>query len=144
VHKAVLLILLAMLGGCGAPKCPAGGGEAMRIYDLYFGRSVTGRAEVTEKEWRAFRDQIVTPALPNGYTVLDGQGAWMNPRSRATISETTKVLNVALPDEPGSMAIINRIRDAWQRRFHQYVVGMIVRTGCGSFSPAEAPQWPTK
>jgi hypothetical protein len=132
------LMLVLLVGGCGAPQCPGGSGQAMRIYDLYFGRSVSGRGEVSEKEWREFRDQVITPALPNGYTVLDGQGAWMNPRSRATIAEATKILEVALPDESGSQAVINHIRGAWQLRFHQYVVGMTVRTGCGSFSPSEA------
>lgn len=112
----------------------------MRIFDLYFGRSVSGRGEVTDKEWRDFRDQVITPALPNGYTVLDGQGAWMNPRSRATIAEATKILEVALPDAPDSQTTINRIRAAWQRRFRQYVVGMTVVAGCGSFSPSDAPQ----
>ena len=111
----------------------------MRIYTLYFGRSVAGRPEVSDQEWRAFRDQVITPALPNGYTVLDGQGAWMNPRSRATIYEATKILVVALPDVPGGLSVVNRIRSAWQHRFHQYVVGMTVQTGRGSFSPAEAP-----
>ncbi len=111
----------------------------MRIYDLYFGRAVTGRTEVTDAEWRAFRDQVITPALPNGYTVLDGQGAWMNPRKRSTIAEATKILEVALPDQPESQTAINRIRQAWRHRFHQYVVGMTVRTGCGSFSPEETP-----
>ena len=111
----------------------------MSIYTLYFGRSVAGRAPVGDTEWREFRDQVITKALPNGYTVLEGQGAWMNPRSRATISEATKILIVALPDAPGGLGVINRIRSAWQRRFHQYVVGMTVQTGCGSFAQAEEP-----
>jgi hypothetical protein len=111
----------------------------MRIYDLYFGRSVAARDEVGDKEWREFRDHVITPALPNGYTVHDGQGAWMNPRTHATISEATKILTVAMPDEPGTLGVINHIRSSWQHRFHQYVVGMTVTKGCGSFSPAEAP-----
>jgi len=111
----------------------------MRIYDLYFGRSVSRRGEVSDTEWRDFRDQVITPALPNGYTVLDGQGAWRNPRSGSTISEATKILVVAMPDAPESLAAINGIRSNWQHRFHQYVVGMTVQTGCGSFSPEEAP-----
>jgi hypothetical protein len=131
--------LVLLLSGCGASQCQPGAGEAMRIYSLYFGRSVAARAEVSDKEWRDFRDQVITPALPNGYTVLDGQGAWMNPRSRSTISEATKILVVALPDAPDSLSIINRIRSIWRHRFHQYVVGMTVQTGCGSFSPSEAP-----
>src|ERR1700710_131181 len=137
--KRFLGALALILSGCGAPQCQPGAGQPMRIFDLYFGRSVTGRAEVSDKEWREFRDQVITPALPNGYTVRDGQGAWMNPRSRTTIAESTKILTVALPDAPDSLLPINRIRTVWQRRFHQYVVGMTVTTGWVSFSPAEPP-----
>ncbi len=111
----------------------------MRIFTLYFGRSVAGRAEVSDKEWREFRDQVISPELPNGYTVLDGQGAWMNARSHATIAEATKILVVALPDRDASLGAINAIRSNWQHRYHQYVVGMTIQSGCGSFTPAEAP-----
>jgi hypothetical protein len=132
-------LLVLLLSGCGPSQCLPGSGHAMQIYNLYFGRSVPGRAEVTDKEWRDFRDLIITSELPNGYTVLDGQGAWMSPRSRATISETTKILVVALPDGQESLNTVNRIRSVWQHRFDQYMVGMIVQSGCGSFLPAEAP-----
>jgi hypothetical protein len=137
---ATLVVLTVLLSGCGVSQCQSGAGEPMRIYTLYFGRSVAARAAVSDQEWRDFRDRVITPALPNGYTVLDGQGAWMNPRSRATIAETTKILVVALPDAPDSLTVINRIRSTWQHQYHQYVVGMTVQSGCGSFSPEEAPQ----
>jgi hypothetical protein len=136
---AVAFLAASLLAGCGAPHCQSGAGQPMNVYDLYFGRSVAGRGEVSDKEWRDFRDQVITPALPNGYTVLDGLGAWLNPRSRATISETTKILIVALPNDPTALAMINHIRSSWQHRFRQYVVGMTVTAACGSFSPAEAP-----
>src|SRR6202011_5468308 len=100
-------LVALLLSGCVAPRCQPGAGHPMRIYDLYFGRSVAGRAEVSDKEWRDFRDQVITPALPNGYTVHDGQGAWMNPRSHATIAEDTKILTVALPDDPNTPGAIN-------------------------------------
>ncbi len=112
----------------------------MQIYTLYFGRSVRDRAPVSDQEWRDFRNQVITPALPNGYTVLDGQGAWMSPRTHVTIAEATKVLVVALPETADSLTAINHIRAGWQHRFHQYVVGMTVQSGCGSFTAAEAPQ----
>ena len=47
----------------------------------------------------------VTANLPNGYTVFDANGAWMNPITHRTIREATKMLLVALPArsrEPGS------------------------------------------
>jgi hypothetical protein len=111
----------------------------MLMFDLYFGRATAGGHEVSENEWKDFRDRIITPALPNGYTVLDGRGAWMNPRSGTTISEPTKILVVAMPDGPESVTLINRIRSRWRHRFHQDAVGMTVHGGCGSFSSAEDP-----
>jgi hypothetical protein len=134
------LVLFLLLSGCAGPRCQPSAGQAMQIYTLYFGRSVKDRAPVSDQEWRDFRDQVVTPALPDGYTVLDGQGAWMNPRTHVTIAEATKVLVVAMPEVPGSLTAINHIRRSWQQRFHQLVVGMTVQSGCGSFSPAEAPK----
>ena len=112
----------------------------MDIYTLYFGLSVKDRAPVAEPEWRDFRNQVITPALPDGYTVLDGQGAWMNPRLQVTTAEKTKILVVAMPAAQASLDAVNRIRSAWQHRFHQYVVGMTVQPGCGSFSASEAPK----
>jgi hypothetical protein len=139
--KNIVGLTVLLLSGCGgASQCKPGGGDTMRIFDLYFGRSGTGHAQVSENEWREFRDEVITPALPDGYTVLDGQGAWRSPRSNTTISEATKILIVALPDAPESQSVINGIRSSWQHRFHQYVVGMTVRTGCGSFLPEDAPR----
>ena len=135
-----MAVLFLLLSGCGTPRCQPGAGQAMQIFTLYFGRSVRNRAPVSDPEWRDFRNQVVTPALPDGYTVLDGQGAWMNPRTRVTIAEATKVLVVAMPEASDSLTVINGIRGNWQHRFHQYVVGMTVQSGCGSFSPAEAPK----
>ena len=132
------LALGLLLTGCQTNRCQPGGGQAMRIYDLYFGRGVSGRADVSDAEWRAFRDEVITPALPDGYTVLDGQGAWLSPRSHTTISESTKILVVAMPDADGGLGIINGIRSRWRQRFHQYAVGMTVHAGCGSFSSEEA------
>jgi Protein of unknown function (DUF3574) len=136
---AVICTLIPLLTACDPPGCQRGSGQIMQTYTLYFGRSVAARGEVSDKEWREFRDQVITPALPDGYTVLDGQGAWMNPRSHATVLEATKILVVALPDSHLGPTSINRIRSAWQHRFHQYVVGMTVQSGCGSFSTSEAP-----
>ena len=138
--RRLALILTLALSGCGGSPCPSGTGQPMRLYTLFLGRSAAGREEISDREWKLFRDRVITPALPNGYTMLDGQGGWLNPRTRATISEPTKILLVALPDTDRSHVIVNQIRAAWQRRFHQYVVGMTTQGVCGSFTPAEAPE----
>jgi len=94
---------------------------------------VPGRADVTDKEWRAFLDDTVTANLPNGYTVHEGYGAWMNPMTHRTIREATVIVTAALPDSPDSLAAVNRIRTEYQVRFHQQLVGMTVTPACGTF-----------
>ena len=131
-------LLAALLAACApvrpdAPRCAAGQGRPMLVFDLFFGRAVRARGDVTDAEWQAFRDAVITPGLPNGYTLLDADGAWMNPVTRTTIQERTKVLVVALPSSPGRLAAIDHIRNEYQVRFHQQRVGMTVQPGCGSF-----------
>jgi hypothetical protein len=105
----------------------------MAVFTLYFGEAIPGRDALTDKEWRSFLDATVTASLPNGYTVLEANGAWMNPITQRTITEPTKVLVAALPQVPDSLAAINRIRTAYQLKFDQQLVGMTVQEACGTF-----------
>ncbi|WP_158929813.1 DUF3574 domain-containing protein [Acidisphaera sp. S103] len=126
--------LIASLGGCAAQtNLSCGPASPMAIFTLYLGESIPGRDDLTDQEWRAFLDTIVTDNLPNGYTVFDANGGWMNPITHATVQEHTKVLLVALPEMPDSLAAINRIRTAYQTRYRQQLVGMTVEHACGVF-----------
>ncbi|MDR3534975.1 MAG: DUF3574 domain-containing protein [Acetobacteraceae bacterium] len=138
-RTCLALGLLAFLAGCAPPspgtgaQCGGPLGPPMLVFDLFFGRAVPGRGDVTDAEWAGFVDRVVTPALPNGFTVFDAEGAWMSPAAHTTIHEHTKVLIVALPEGPESLAAVNRIRSAYQRTFQQQRVGMTVQVACGSF-----------
>jgi hypothetical protein len=105
----------------------------MAVFTLYFGEAIRGRPDLTEREWQSFLDHVVTPGVPDGYTVLDGSGAWRNPATGTTAAEATKILIVALPDTPDSLAAINRIRAAYQTDFRQLLVGMTVEQACAAF-----------
>jgi hypothetical protein len=132
--------LLVCLAGCAAPqqaaqsgRCPAAQGAPVLVYDLFFGRSIQGQHEVSDRAWDDFVDQVVTPNLPSGYTVFDAAGAWLNPATGHTGHERTKLLLVALPDDAAGAAAIARIRQAYQVQFHQTLVGMTVAPACASF-----------
>ena len=107
----------------------------MRVYELYFGRAIDGRADLTDAEWDTFRNAVIIPNLPAGSTVLDGEGAWLNPQTHATIGESTKVLVVAVPDTARSAMAIQRVRTAYVTTYHQISVGMTSQNSCGSFDP---------
>jgi hypothetical protein len=105
----------------------------MVLFQLFFGRSIRGQGEVSDGAWDDFVQQVITPSLPNGYTVFDGTGAWLNPATGHTIRERTKILLAALPDAPASAAAVARVRTAYAARFHQNLVGMTVSPVCGAF-----------
>ena len=140
-RRGLLTALIAspLLLGCARPMiCAPGTGSAITLYTLYFGQSVPGRGPVTDAEWQGFLAASVTPNLPDGYTVWNAGGAWMNPKTLTTISESTKVLAAALPTGDGGtgdggLAAVNRVRAAYQTTFHQQSVGMTAEPVCGSF-----------
>jgi len=128
--------LIAILNACvgsGVQSCAPGFGPPVLVFTLFFGKAIPARGDLTDKEWLRFLDDTITANLPNGYTVMDAGGAWMNPVTHKTIKEATKVLLVALPNTPGSLASVNRIRTQYQIKFRQQLVGMTVEHACGAF-----------
>ena len=132
--KATLGALLLLAGCAAAPQpCPAGAGPAT-IAEAYFGRNVKTRAPVTDAEWARFMADTVTPAFPDGLTVLDGLGQWRN--AAGTISrEDSKVLLLVLPgqDQAAAAARLAPVTAAWKARFAQESVLTVFRTGCAAF-----------
>ena len=128
--------LAACLGACAEPDrthCTAGFGVPVSLFTLYFGKAIPGRGDVTDNEWQSFLDDTIAANLPNGYTVLDANGGWMNPITRKTVKEATKVVVVALPEVADSRASIDRVRKSYQVRFRQQLVGVTVEHACGAF-----------
>lgn len=129
--KAALGALLLLAGCAAVPEaCPAGAGPAI-IAEAYFGRNVKTRAPVTDAEWARFMQEIVTPAFPDGLTVLDGIGQWRNAAGRIS-REDSKVLLLVLPgqDQAAASARLAPVTAAWKARFAQESVLTVFKQGC--------------
>jgi hypothetical protein len=126
---------LLLLAGCAAvpDACPVGASPAT-IAEAYFGRSVKGRAPVTDAEWARFMADTVTPAFPDGLTVLDGAGQWRNAAGQIS-REDSKVLVLVLPgqDQAAASARLAPVTAAWKARFAQESVLTAFRAGCAGF-----------
>jgi hypothetical protein len=106
----------------------------MLVAELFFGRNIRGRGPLTEAEWRAFAAEIVTPNLPDGFTVFDGDGQWQNPATHEIARERSKILLVAAKRAPDLAPRLSAIIDAYKERFHQQSVGLITRDSCAAFN----------
>jgi hypothetical protein len=128
-------VIVALLGSPSAfaqTSCPLPGQKPMQVVHLFFGRSLPGKGEVTERQWDNFTSKVLTPNFPSGFTVYDAKGQWMT-GDVVVIRERTKVVIVAV-DAGGNVAkSIETVRDAYQKQFHQLSVGVISETSCAAF-----------
>jgi hypothetical protein len=114
-------------------RCLLPAEQRMLVAELFFGRSIRGRAPLTEAEWSAFAADTITPNFPDGFTVFDGAGQWQNPKTGQIGRERTKILLVAAKRDPSLQSRLAAVIDAYKVRFHQQSVGIITRDSCGAF-----------
>jgi len=137
--RATLLLLAAVaalsptLTAAAEEPCPFPGQRPMLVTQLFFGQRVGGGGRVTPREWRSFLARTVTPRLPDGFTVSDGYGQWLDPGTRKIAREPSKVLLVAAPDDPALRARIGEIVAAYRDHFRQQSVGVVTSRGCAAF-----------
>jgi hypothetical protein len=105
----------------------------MLVAELFFGRTIDGRAPLTDAEWAAFAEDTVTPNFPDGFTVFDGAGQWRNPRTGHVARDTTKILLVAVKRTPDLAHRLSSVIDTYEARFRQQSVGLVTRDSCAAF-----------
>lgn len=126
--------LVLLLGGCATPPaCLLPGQTRMLSIEMFFGRDIAGRGPVTEAEWAAFAAQEITPRFPDGFTVLDGRGQWLNPRTGTIGGEPAKVVLIDMAAGRDVAARVEAIASAYRSAFRQIAVGVSSHEVCAAF-----------
>ncbi len=124
IRKLIWLAAFPLL--CAAAPCPVG--QPSYWLQLFFGRSA-----VSDAEWQDFVENNITPAFPDGFTIVDGKGAWRAPGSVRTLSESSEVLLIEAPATPDVLVRVETLIEAYKQRFHQQSVGLTVEEVCARF-----------
>ena len=96
-------------------------GSLVEVQDrdtLYFGTGRPSGAAVTETEWRAFVDEVITPRFP-GFTEWPALGHWKSER------EATHVVEIIHPGRRGNDLKVHEIIAEYKRRFQQEAVLLV-------------------
>lgn len=131
--------LLAALTGCARQTrfeetlCRGTGGDPAIVAELFFGQNISGRDPVSDAEWAQFVAQAIIPRFSRGFTVLDGAGQWLDPRTHTVEAEKTKILVVSAEANEESLGRLRQIADLYKVRFDQRSVGLVVMNACSSF-----------
>ena len=117
----------ALLSGCTvewrrehATSCR--GDEQPLIRDtLYFGASIPGGGEVDGDTWIQFENDTLTPAFPNGYTIVPAHGLWRG-EDGTTTTEASRIVIIVHADTHSSAAAVRDVASRYRERFHQQSV----------------------
>jgi Protein of unknown function (DUF3574) len=135
IASAAALVVLAtpQISAAQELSCPLAGEQPMLVTQLFFGLSIQGRGPVTRHEWSEFLRQNVAPRFPDGFTVYEAEGQWLNPASHSVVRENSKVMIIAAEDTAEVRTKITEVSDLYRKTFHQQAVGVITRRECAAF-----------
>lgn len=135
------IALCLFLAGCASVKpsaptaatCGSVAGAALWARtELYFGMQKPDGAIADEEDYQRFLDEVISPRLRAGFTVLDGNGQYLDSTDRLW-REPTKVLIVTYPSDPATSATIEEIRRAYKATFQQQSVMRVDSSTCVGF-----------
>jgi hypothetical protein len=128
------LWLVLLVGGCARPPaCLLPGQTRMVAIEMFFGRGIVGRGPVTEAEWAGFAAREIAPRFPDGFTVLDGQGQWRDPRTGRVGGEASKVVLIDVAAGGDLAARVQAVALAYRLAFRQLAVGVASHDVCAAF-----------
>jgi hypothetical protein len=127
---SVALVRLPALAPAQSVECSRPSRELVRR-ELVFGTARPHDDPLSESEWQAFLDSVVTPRFPDGFTVLSGVGQWRG--QDGLTKEQSRILVVWHERSPNRDADIEAIRSAYKSRFDQESVLRIDSVSCVSF-----------
>ena len=127
---ASLLLATALASGCaGMPGPACGSGQQAVTEMLYFGTD-SPDGPVSDAQWQAFVEEVVTPRFPEGMTTWRAQGQWRG-ADGVIVREASHVLQLVRFGGAGADAGAE-IADAYRKRFSQEAVLRIQTQGCAS------------
>lgn len=123
---AVAALSLLAAGACavdGGFQCPDGM-EPFTELNVYFGLGKSDGSTISEREWRGFLADTVTPRFPDGLTVLDARGQWFDTAEGRIYRESTKLLYVLVPIDTNEASVnaLREISEVYKRHFDQQAV----------------------
>lgn len=123
-RAAATLALAAMLGGCNVEllrEHPLGcrSDEQRLVRDtLYFGAAIPGGGVVDAAAWQHFEREVLTPAFPQGFSVIDARGSWRGADGAAS-AEDSRIVVIVHPDDAPSAAAVREFSQRYREMFHQ-------------------------
>jgi hypothetical protein len=116
-------------------SCQAAGefGDPFARTDLYFGLSREDGPPVTDRQFDAFVDAVVTPRFPDGLTLFRARGQFKNAAGDIVEEGSRVIVLLYGADDRSASVRVEQIRSKYKVRFHQESVLRVDDRSCVSF-----------
>lgn len=132
-----VIVAFALVLACGSTRasesCPLVQERPMLITRLYFGADEADGRIVSQQAWEDFLRNEVTPRFPNGFTVYEAFGQWMDPRTHKIARERSRVVEIGATSSSSLAERLGAVESAYRKRFRQESVGMATTEACAAF-----------
>ena len=108
-------------------------GQPFARTELFFGKDKPNGSTVTDAEFRAFLEDIITPRFPNGLTVLSGSGQFRDSSGMIKREGAVFVILLYPLGDKDSGPRIEEIRDSYRKAFAQKSVLRVDDESCVYF-----------
>jgi Protein of unknown function (DUF3574) len=93
--------------------------------DLYYGQNIDTTGQVSDRQFHRFLRDEVTPRFPDGLTVYDAAGQFLN-NANQLIHEPSKIVSLVIEDTQTNERKINEVIDIYKQQFQQESVLIVV------------------
>ena len=139
IIEALLIAGCLVVAGCHSmyttttlaqPACQEG--TAMQQTQLWFGLSQPDGQLLSAQQWQSFVDQVITPAFPQGLSVMEAKGQWLG-NNGVRVSENSRGVLLIYPPSTEKSQAINQIRTRYRQLFAQESVMRVDQPVCVAF-----------
>lgn len=112
-------VVVAFLTACATTAPPPA--PSVVCDRLFFGQTIPGGGTVSAADWQQFVATVITPRFPQGLTIVQGNGQWLD--SHGVIEhETMYIVEVEHEKSDAIDAAIAAIAAEYKKRFAQDAV----------------------
>ena len=127
-----ILVILLLVMSCTmdtGPVCPQGYDLNIE-FQLFFGLTDNDGNTVSEEEWQEFVQDTVIQYFPDGSSVVDVSGHWLDPSGNLQLERTKKVHGLMAPPDGDGWLRVEKISETFVQRFNQDPVFHIAQEVC--------------
>ncbi len=118
IRLATTVVSIATTAIVLAAEIPKANAASLIQKDLFFGRNIAGGGQVSEAQFQSFVDRVITPLFPNGLTIFDAYGQFLD-STNTIIEEPAKVVTLFVEDNSSSDRSIREVVAAYLQQFQQ-------------------------